>query len=131
MIKRVLIFLEGIVCKHLLVWAFFVDVISLLRKYNVTWISLTIYLLQSMYFHIDVWVKFWSHGRDGNEKFWDSKRRVMIKRVLIFLEGIVCKHLLVWAFFVDLISLLRKYNIPKVLSHVTCRCKLEHNLHKT
>jgi hypothetical protein len=25
--------------------------------------------------------------------------QVMIKRVLIFLDGIVCKHLLVWAFF--------------------------------
>jgi hypothetical protein len=30
---------------------------------------------------------------------WLKICRVMIKRVLIFLEGIVCKHLLVWAFF--------------------------------
>jgi hypothetical protein len=29
---------------------------------------------------------------------WLKICRVMIKRVLIFLEGIVCKHLLVWAF---------------------------------
>ena len=30
---------------------------------------------------------------------WLKICRVMIKRVLIFLEGIVCKHLLVWAPF--------------------------------
>jgi hypothetical protein len=45
---------------------------------------------------------------------WLKICRVMIKRVLIFLEGIVCKHLLVWAFFVvNLLSLFKKY-IPEV-----------------
>ena len=48
---------------------------------------------------------------------WLKICRVMIKRVLIFLEGIVCKHLLVWGpSFVNLLSLSEIYT-RKVVAH--------------
>jgi len=33
----------------------------------VTWISLAVYCVQSVHWHSDVWVKVWSHDRDGSE----------------------------------------------------------------
>jgi hypothetical protein len=48
---------------------------------------------------------------------WLKICRVMIKRVLIFLEGIVCKHVSVWGpSFVNLLSLSEIYT-GKVVAH--------------
>ena len=46
---------------------------------------------------------------------WLKICRVMIEGVLIFLEGIACKHLLVWVFFVNLS--LQEIYIGSVVAH--------------
>ena len=49
----------------------------------------------------------------------------MIKRVLIFLEGIVCKHLLVWGpSFVNLLSLSEIYTGKVVVRDLQVQIKI-------